>query len=587
MPTRIAIFALAVIALLAQGFRCSGPPVVQLRIERPGFQEPHTPGSGDPAELAATSTVQALRGPTPRLNRTLSVRTKIPFRRPKAVLILMPGFLGGAGTFDPIARDLVKASHGRIEVWAIDRRSNLLEDRRGGIVTRVRAELASHKGDSTALQAAIDDGVRFYFEGSDLDGDGFPDAPFTLPDRSGARSSFLRLQQDDARFAAYWGVDTIVRDWKALVDEARAVVGPHGVVVVGGHSLGTTWTGLFAAYDFDPGPGVLAGYQLVDGLLLLEGGGPRAPSPSAPGLASYQATIADLASPGGSDVFLTDLFGFVDAVSLGAAGELNGLAGKFLPDEPSVLQKTSLFGGFPLSLLLSAPMTNEALPGFFLDDDFSTSAAFSASLGFSDNGPNAFNPFGALIPGSFLLADFTLPQPLRTWKNIDDPTLPSCPPNNPQPATGSGQVGCAIQDNGPKPPPGAPPVQWGMEREVTKMQTLLRSLYETGNASEWYFVSGRPNLDFTFGRDSSALGAPQLLNVTQNANVDVPVLAIGASNGLATTEDAFADYLGSIATPPADQQVRILEGYSHVDVLTAEQNEAVPIIQTWVESLHP
>jgi hypothetical protein len=584
MRMRALAIGLALAAAPALGLLCSGP-VVQLRVARDGFVEPHTPGSGDPLEAAVTPTLAALVGASPDLNRTQSVRTGAILARPRAVLILMPGFLGGASTFDPLARDLVQALGGALQVWAIDRRSNQVEDRRGAFVARLKAEVGAKTADPALIQKGLEEGVRFYFSPVDLDDDGLADPPFELPDASGASSSFLRLAQDDLRFAAWWGVDTVVRDWRALVDEARALVGPHGVVVVGGHSLGTTWAGIYAAYDFDPGPDVDAAHEGIDGLLLLEGGGPRGPSAAAPALSAYQAAVAALETPGGPDVFLSSLFNLIDPVALGAAGVLNGLAGAFLPDEPAILQETSLFGGFPISILLGAPLTNESLPALFLDDDFSTNAAFSASLGFSDDGPNARNPFGALLPGDFLLVDPTLPQPRRTWKNFDDPTLPTCPPNNPSPPLGSGQVGCAIRDNGEKPAPGSAPAAWGVEREVTDVQVFLRTLYETGNASEWYFVSGRPNLDFAFGRDSSGLGAPELLNVTQNASVDVPILAIGGSNGLAPTEDSFADYLGSVATPPEDRQVVIVEGYSHLDVVSASDNEAVPAIAEWVGEL--
>ena len=54
---------------------------------------------------------------------------------PSAIVIAMPGILGGAGSFEFLARALVRRSlteaAGPIEVWAIDRRSNFLEDSRG------------------------------------------------------------------------------------------------------------------------------------------------------------------------------------------------------------------------------------------------------------------------------------------------------------------------------------------------------------------------------------------------------------------------------------------------------------------------
>src|SRR3954465_2779102 len=48
-----------------------------------------------------------------------------------AVFVIIPGFLGGAGSFDEVARHTVRdgaARHRHVEFWAIDRRSNCLED---------------------------------------------------------------------------------------------------------------------------------------------------------------------------------------------------------------------------------------------------------------------------------------------------------------------------------------------------------------------------------------------------------------------------------------------------------------------------
>ncbi|MEK6328088.1 MAG: hypothetical protein AABM66_11285 [Actinomycetota bacterium] len=43
------------------------------------------------------------------------------------VLVLVPGFIGGAGDFRLIARDIVSRVPD-LQVWAVDRRSNALED---------------------------------------------------------------------------------------------------------------------------------------------------------------------------------------------------------------------------------------------------------------------------------------------------------------------------------------------------------------------------------------------------------------------------------------------------------------------------
>ncbi len=47
-------------------------------------------------------------------------------------------------------------------------------------------------------------------------------------------------------------------------------------------------------------------------------------------------------------------------------------------------------------------------------------------------------------------------------------------------------------------------------------------------------------------------------------------------------EGPLDSYLGSIATPPAWKEVHILEGYAHLDVTSAEHNEAVPLIADFI-----
>jgi CheY-like chemotaxis protein len=241
--------------------------------------------------------------------------------------------------------------------------------------------------------------------------------------------------------------------------------------------------------------------------------------------------------------------------------------------------------------LLSAPATNRALGGLFLDDDFSPIGAFRASLGFSDNGANTLV---TTLPGfaPFYLASPATGGGLRTWKEFDDPTLPSCPPN-----TFNVSPGCALLDNGPPSDPlnpAAPPRNNGREVETTSLTDFFLTQVGKGNGFEWYFASGRPNLDFGYGRDSSGLVAQALavdpsnegpLVVTQNAVMNVPVLAIGGSNGLAPEAKSFANYLGSIATPAADKRVVIVEGYAHLDVINARNNKALPPIVDFTNEL--
>ena len=230
-----------------------------------------------------------------------------------------------------------------------------------------------------------------------------------------------------------------------------------------------------------------------------------------------------------------------------------------------------------------------AVGGLFIDDDFSP-IAFRASVGFSDNGPNSLTTLTGFAP--FYLAGPAPGGARRTWKEFDDPSLPTCPPN-----TANVSPGCAILDNGPPSNPAdptAPPRDNGREAEVTSLTDFFLTQVGKGNGLEWYFASGRPNLDFSYGNDSSALVAESLaenpadegpLVITQNANVNVPVLAIGGSNGLAPEPKSFQRYLASIATPPADEHIVILTGFAHLDVISARNNPAVPAVVDFVNEI--
>jgi hypothetical protein len=579
-------------SLLCASAGSAGPPgeVVQRVVHSAGFVEPHTPGPGVPAGPS----LEALLGAPVDLNRVTTVRTRWQgpgrsARPPRAILILIPGFVGGATTFDPLARDLVAAFAGALEVWAVDRRPNQLEDRLGGLHAEAGAAEPECQVSPPAPGCAIFEGAQFYFAdldrrpfgdfpGSndlDLDLDGVLDGQLPLTDAFGATRGPILLAQDEVRFMAYWGLDTYFRDWLRLVESARERVGAGGVVLLGGHSQGTAWSTAFAAYDFDPDPGrVDAGYAHVDGLVLLEGGGLPPPRAVRDDLAQYQAKVAALATAGGPEVYLSTLFGFVDSLPLGQIAEAASLAAIHHPGEPALSRRTPIFGSGIIGSLLGAPATNRASLGFFLDDDFAPIGAFRASLGFSDDGENRYRTeFGT----PFYQADPN--AALRTWKEYDDPALPSCPPN-----LEDVSPGCALLDNGPPSPSDAPARANGPEREVTSIDTFAHTQFGKRNGFEWYFAT-RPDLDFQYGRDSSELVEAHLaldpahegpLVVTQNARVDVPVLAIGGSNGLTPEPKSFASYLGSIATPAEWQEVHVVPGYAHLDVINAEQNEAVP-----------
>ena len=189
----------------------------------------------------------------PELNNTQVVRYRVDADPPipaRAIMVMMPGFLAGASTFDGLARTLVRRGEARgeiVEVWAIDRRSNQLEDVTG-------LEEAERRRDPEIAAA-------YYREGAEIDGrvfEGF-------------------LQSANATFMSEWGLATHLEDLRKVIELVPADA-RQGRVFLLGHSLGASFAELFAAWRFEDGvrgAELVAGVVLVDGIL---GGTPSAES---------------------------------------------------------------------------------------------------------------------------------------------------------------------------------------------------------------------------------------------------------------------------------------------------------------------
>jgi hypothetical protein len=145
--------------------------------------------------------------------------------RADAVFAIIPGFLGGAGSFDQVARNTVRvaAARGRqVEFWALDRRSNCLEDDTG-----VKAAAKAH-----------DPSVAYDYYWGDRRVDGRRFAGW--------------VSEQDAAWLDHVGLAQTMRDWytvlKAGIPSRR--VRAHKVLC-GGHSMGGPLTAAFASWDFD------------------------------------------------------------------------------------------------------------------------------------------------------------------------------------------------------------------------------------------------------------------------------------------------------------------------------------------------
>jgi pimeloyl-ACP methyl ester carboxylesterase len=242
----------------------------------------------------------------------------------KRVLVLMPGTQGGAGDFTLDARYLVKRVPG-IQVWAIDRRTQALED---------TATFASAEAGQIPLQQAFD-----YY----LNLQGF----------------HLRGANEDP-YAREWGMAVALNDARAVVRRARA----HGrrQVVLGGHSLGASLTVAYAAWDFNGRPG----YKDLAGLVLIDGG--LLGSFDAYDLAQAQQAVADLQT---SSPFL-DLLGIGIPEAAGLFAEIGGLYAEKAPTaSANTLQSYPLL---PPEFNPPFPVTNRALFGYAFDRDTSPPA---------------------------------------------------------------------------------------------------------------------------------------------------------------------------------------------------------------------
>lgn len=195
-----------------------------------------------PNPITQTPTPDALDGVTVVRYRVDTGQR--PPRAARAIVVLMPGFMGGAGSFDALARGIVRRSTSEdvFEAWAIDRRSNAMEDRTG-----IEAALAAQNPDVL---------TNYYFAGEAIAGKTF--------------EGFKR--QQDVAFESEWGLASTMNDLRAVMslvpaDQRRA----H--VVLAGHSLGSGLAGMYAAWDFDGTPGFseLAGLVLIDGVTGSEG----------------------------------------------------------------------------------------------------------------------------------------------------------------------------------------------------------------------------------------------------------------------------------------------------------------------------
>lgn len=609
-------------------------PFAEETVDLPSAAEPdHTPGTSG-VVVTNPKLLTQFGGPSFSLNNARYTRHRLAAAvgAPDVILILIPGFEGGAGNFRIMAQNLLLRAQTEgfsLEVWAYDRRSNQLED-------LVGLDLAEQY---KSAQVALD-----WLFGGEL---GLTLHP-VLTGGPNRRGIFYDAQAD-VPFMAQWTPLVFSRDIDAIVTAARAAAVNQNVFL-GGHSAGTGFTARYAATDFNlsgVGPAD-PGYAKLRGLVLLEGGGgstgntlssdtldrieakfdgglygavrdnagrcvdgttactvateaadcvgqlpPKCTPPTtaysvstllnprvlAAGEATAIQTIVDPDS--GENILRVDQ-GTVGNTAIDVVPDLANLA---------LLPQSTAFGGL----------------GNFLDDDglVASAAPFvSTSLG----GP------GITIGG------------LQTWNDILSGVHPSLIPNNgPAPTTLPGNV-------------------WGQEREVTRMDRLVGNFYVGGtNFTDTYYPSSGLSVTAVSGvcsagtcsvgavgnacssnaqcsqgvnLDSTPLsvgrGRRDIENLTQAASIDIPVISFGGTNGLVPVAGgftAFGSSIGVCTAPTCDGTPRVVDasvpnpafpsfggvnggfevimavGFAHVDVVTAEDTGVNPVTPALIDFL--
>lgn len=450
-----------------------------------------------------------------------------------AVFVNMPGILGGAGSLEMHGLGVVQqaAERGRsVEVWALDRRSNCLEDRHG----------------LDAALRANDPGLAldYYFGRKPVEGRTF--------------GGFLRNGQ--LALLAHFDLKQTLEDYRAVILDGMPDADARArTLFCGGHSLGGSLTGQLMAWDFDGDDATTAdaGYRLCRASIALDSVVTADPS----GLGDTPLASETVQQTRGAAYetvtsFVNRNFRVVDAGVVGpeTIGTLLGvgLLAQLRPDEDSAPlvariptrgaaeQGLRLFHSrtladviSPVATLRRQHLTGEALLGAFLDDDTQPLSFIRTSLGVYANGPVGRK---TISQGGNLLFP-TSTSTLYGWANFDE-TLPAFPQPNGTPYSTSAT-------------------------EVTDIQDMARVLHAGPlEFAEEYFPT-RITTDISFSQAGARAGDLRHVRYLGGPAAR-PRLTVFARDGVTDRK-----------APPvrAGDVVLDLAGYDHLDVVTASPRQ--------------
>jgi pimeloyl-ACP methyl ester carboxylesterase len=216
-----------------------------------------------------------------------------------------------------------------LQVWAVDRRSQALED-------------TKMFDDARAGRVSVKQAFDFYLG--------------WLADPS-ITSHYQPPDVSKLGFAKRWGLSVTLDGIRRIVLRARA---QGKRVILGGHSLGGSLTTIYATWDFGGRPG----YQDVDALVLIDGG--TLGTFATPTLKQTRDELAKLQA--GSP--FADVIGFGLPWAAGVFAQAGAVAALREPTAPSIGQA---FAPLPAGYKPPVPATNRGLFGYAFDKETSAS----------------------------------------------------------------------------------------------------------------------------------------------------------------------------------------------------------------------
>ncbi|MBN2107277.1 MAG: alpha/beta fold hydrolase [Deltaproteobacteria bacterium] len=423
----------------------------------------------------------------------------------KAVVIMIPGYIGGAGSFTYLARQLVALGGDAfpVEVWALDRRSNCLEDQAG----------MQEAESSEDPQAALD----YYYNGVSIDGSTF--------------GGFFT--EADTPYLSEFGLQLFMQDIHAILEaKIPDPADRKKTVFIAGHSMGASIAAAYAAWDFDNDSATLddAGFNNCAGLIGLEG--QIAVWSSATNEKRYQKRLSELRAPaqGRSAGFsiTPEAMALIEILALyaGFAPHDESTIFRGIAVSPATERLIKFFTTYGLhSAGPCAPalgdfhLSNEAMLGLFSDDNFQPISIGRVSLGFLAGGPvvrrkSLFGGEGLFAPADAGNGAFFTWANFDTTGTADDPSYTDM--------TGEAVLTTA-------------------ETEVTDMQDYARAVFEGPlNFYEWYFPGRLP--------------------------VDLGIVSAPFRARYGIRSDHLA---GIDALPKIEFLAENISGYDHIDVLCA------------------